>query len=71
MPELNITGMINKPADELVNYTMGMDINVKIDNVEETLEYDETMDQYQHVVPFEIVDGALKKVNVKVCLKEA
>lgn len=71
VPELNITGMINKPADELVNYTMGMDINVKIDNVEETLEYDETMDQYQHVVPFEIVDGALKKVNVKVCLKEA
>lgn len=71
IPELNITGMIRKPADELVNYTMGMSIQVSFDTMDETLEYNDAVGQFQHLPPFEIEDGVLKKVNIKPIFKQA
>lgn len=70
IPELNITGMIRKSADELVNYTMGMPVRVSFDTMDETLEYNDAVGQFQHLPPFEIVDGALQKVNVKPIFKQ-
>lgn len=70
IPELNITGMIRKPADELVNYAMGTAIKVSFDTMDEALEYNDAAGQFQHLPPFEIEDGALKKVNIKPIFKQ-
>jgi hypothetical protein len=65
IPEHNITGMIQVPAEELVNYKAGEEISVKYKTLEEDLIYNDAVGQMQHAVPFEIVDGAIKRVNVK------
>ncbi len=71
IPELNITGMIPKPADELVEYATGTEIEVKFKTLEEEMVYNDAVGQMQRMVPFEIADGAIKRVNVKPILEQA
>lgn len=65
VPYLNITGMILLQPDELVEYPMNKWINVKLKTFEEEMVYNDSVGQLQRVIPFEIENGALKKVNIK------
>lgn len=65
VPHLNITGMIMLRPEELVEYPMNNWINVKFKTFEEELVYNEAVGQFQHTVPFEVENGAIKKVNVR------
>lgn len=71
VPALEITGMVNVPAERLSEYHPGDEITISIDGFDEKLVYNELAGQMQHTAPFEIVDGAIKEVNVKPILKEA
>lgn len=69
IPELNITGMVPVPAEELVQYKDRTAVTVKISNLEEDMVYNDAVGQYQRVIPFEKEAGALKRVNVKPILE--
>ena len=69
IPELCITGMIPTKPEELVNYAAGEHINVRIKNLEEDMVFNDSVGQMQRMQPFEIVDGAIKRVNVKPILE--
>ena len=71
VPELEITGMVNISADRLSEYHPGDNIEISIEGFDEKMVYNEAVNQMQHAAPFEIVDGALKTVNVKPVLKLA
>ena len=70
IPELEITGMVGVPADKLSEYHPGDSINVSIGGFDEKMVYNELAGQMQHTTPFEVVDGAIKEVNIKPILKE-
>lgn len=71
IPELEITGMVSaKPAD-LVNYKPHMSVPVKIAGFDEETYFDYATQQVQHVLPYEIEDGVLKKCNLKPILQFA
>lgn len=63
--ELNITGMVNTKPNELVNYKPHMEVSVKLTGFDEETFYDPDVQQMQHVVPYEIEDGILKKCKLK------
>lgn len=71
VPELEITGMVNIPADQLSEYHPGDVLTISIEGFDEKLVYNEIAGQMQHTTPFEIVDGAIKEVNIKPILKLA
>lgn len=71
IPQLNITGMIPAAPEALVNYKAGDNIPVVITNFDEELVFNDAVGQMQHLPAFEIVDGAIKKVNIKPILAEA
>ena len=71
VPALEITGMVNISADRLSEYHPGDEITISIEGFDEKLVYNEEVGQMQHTAPFEVVDGALKEVNVKPILKLA
>lgn len=71
VPELEITGMVNVPADELTMYHPGDRQMVGLVDFDEKMVYNDTFGQMQHGAAFEIEDGALKEVNVKPVLKFA
>jgi predicted amidohydrolase len=68
-PELSITGMVAAKPEELVNYKPHSDVKVKLTGFEEELFYDSATEQQQHVIPYEIEDGVLKKCNLKPILQ--
>lgn len=70
IPQLNITGMIPTTPEALVNYKAGENIPVLINNFDEELVFNDTVGQMQHLPAFEIVDGAVKKVNIKPILSD-
>lgn len=70
IPDLCITGMIPAQPEELVNYAAGEHINVRIKNLEEDMTFNDAVGQMQRLQPFEIVDGAIKRVNVKPVLEQ-
>jgi ribosomal protein S1 len=70
IPELEMTGMINVPASRLSEYHPGDLLNVTVSGFDEKLVYNEAVGQMQHLPQFEIVDGAIKSVNIKPILKE-
>lgn len=65
IPDWCITGMIPMPAEELVNYPAGQELMVRLNSLEEDMAYNDQAGQMQHLPPFEIVDGAIKRVNIK------
>lgn len=69
IPELSITGMVATKPEDLVNYKPHTTINVKLAGFEEELFYDAATGQQQHVIPYEIEDGVLKKCNLKPILQ--
>lgn len=71
IPDLAITGMVQTKPDELVNYKPHQDVPVKIVGFDEETYYDAFAKQMQHVAPYEIVDGVLKKCNIKPILQFA
>lgn len=70
IPDLCITGMIPTKPEELVNYAAGEHIKVRIKNLEEDMTFNDSVGQMQRLQPFEIVDGAIKRVNVKPILEQ-
>jgi ribosomal protein S1 len=71
VPALEITGMVNVSADSLSEYHPGDEVTVGISGFDEKMVYNEAVGQMQHTTPFEIIDGAIKEVNVKPILKLA
>jgi len=63
--DLNITGMVKVPADELVNYKPGQDVAVRLTSFDEETFYNKEVGQIQHVDPYVIEDGVLVKCNLK------
>lgn len=71
IPELSITGMVSTKPEELVNYKPHMSVPVKITGFDEETYFDYAAQQVQHVIPYEIEDGILKKCNLKPILQFA
>lgn len=71
IPELEITGMVATKPEELVNYKPHMSVPVKITGFDEETYFDYATQQVQHVLPYEIEDGVLKKCNLKPILQFA
>ena len=69
VPALEITGMVNVSADSLSGYHPGDEVTVGIDGFDERMVYNDAVGQMQHTAPFEVIDGAIKEVNVKPILK--
>ena len=65
IPELSITGMVQAKPNELVNYKPHTEVSVKIIGFDEELFYNTDVEQIQHVMPYEIENGVLKKCNIK------
>lgn len=70
IPQLNITGMIPTKPEELVNYKAGEVIPVLLKTFDEEMVFNDAVGQMQHLPAFEIVDGAIKRVNIKPILAE-
>lgn len=71
IPELSITGMVQAKPEELVNYKPHMDVNVKLTGFDEEMFYNSDVGQHQHVLPYEIENGILRKCNLKPILQFA
>ena len=65
VPELSITGMVATKPEELVNYKPHSNIDVKITGFDEETYYDNFAKQMQHVDPYQIENGILRKCNLK------
>lgn len=71
IPELSITGMVQAKPEELVNYKPHMSVNVKLTGFDEEMFYNSDVAQLQHVLPYEIENGVLRKCNLKPILQFA
>lgn len=71
IPELSITGMVVTKPEELVNYKPHSNVKVKLMGFDEEMFYNSDVGQRQHVLPYEIEDGILKKCNLKPILQFA
>lgn len=69
VPDLNITGMVKVPAEELVNYKPGDKVAVHLSSFDEETYYNKEVGQVQHVDPYVIEDGVLKRCNLKPILE--
>lgn len=69
VPELSITGMVNVDPSEICNYKAKQRVDVKIEGFEETMRYNSTAQQMQHVEPYIIENGKIKRCNLKPILK--
>lgn len=69
IPTLSITGMVNVDPSEIGNYKSGQAVNVKINGFEETMRYNPAAQQMQHVEPYVIEDGKIKRCNLKPILE--
>ena len=67
----NITGMIEMPASELVNYKPGQQLTVQWDRFDEPVYYNSAVGQYQHMAPYVIENDILKEFNIKPIFKIA
>lgn len=71
IPELSITGMVATKPDVLVEYPRHKKVEVKLTGFDEETYFDPFIQQIQHVEPYEIENGILKKCNIKPILKFA
>ena len=65
VPQLNITGMVKVSADTLVNHKPGDNVMVRLVSFDEETFYNKDVGQVQHVPPYIIEDGVLRKCNIK------
>ena len=61
--------MVNVDPSEINNYKSGQAVNVKINGFEETMRYNPAAQQMQHVEPYVIEDGKIKRCNLKPILE--
>ena len=71
IPMFNITGMINVSPAQLVNYKTGEDIQVKITDFEQMVEYNPMLGQKTHLQPYVIENDRLKSCILKPVLELA
>lgn len=64
VPELNITRIISKPANELVNFKKGSTVKVKLTSFEEPTTMG-PLGKPVHLMPYVIEDNVIKSVDVK------
>ena len=64
IPQLGITGMVPTPFNELTKYKPGA-CKVKIVGFDELMRYNKEVGQMQHVEPYKIDNGVLRKCNLK------
>lgn len=69
LPTFNITGMVNLEPERLVDFKAGEQINVRITDFEKMLEYNSITDKMEHIEPYIIEDGCLKKCILKPVLE--
>ena len=69
LPSLNMTGLVDMNADELVKYKAGSAVNVKLTGFEEEKKYNPLTKQTEHVDPYIIEDGRLVQCNLKPILE--
>ena len=69
VPDLSITGMVAAKPEDLVNYKPHTKVDVKIEGFDEEMFYNSDVNQRQHVEPYEIEDGILRKCNLKPILQ--
>lgn len=69
IPELNITGMVPTPADKLVGFKPGNNVDVNLNSFDEETYFNKDVMQVQHVPPYIIENGILVKCNLKPILK--
>lgn len=67
----NITGMIDMPVEDLVNYKPGMELKVCWSHFDEPMFYNRESGQFQHQHPYIVEDGILKEFNIKPIFKLA
>lgn len=70
IPSIGITGMVPVAKDELTSYAPGP-CKVKIVGFDELVRFNKDVGQMQHVEPYKIENGILKKINVKCTLEFA
>ena len=64
IPQLGITGMVPTPFNELTKFKPGA-CKVKIVGFDELMRYNKEVGQMQHVEPYKIDNGVLRKCNLK------
>lgn len=69
IPSLNITGMVNLKPERLVEYKPGTAVKVNLCDFEENVYFDDSVNQLQHEIPYQIEDGVLVKCNLKPVFK--
>ena len=69
IPSLNITGMVNLKPERLVEHKPGTAVKVNLCDFEENVYFDDTVNQLQHEIPYQIEDGVLVKCNLKPVFK--
>ena len=70
IPSIGVTGMVPVAKEELTGYKPGP-CKVKIIGFDELVRFNKEVGQMQHVEPYKIEDGILRKVNVKCTLEFA
>jgi len=65
------TGMIECSPEEILQYMAGQEVDVQYEGFNELMKYNSMVDQMQHVEPYIVEDGILKKFNLKVTFKFA
>lgn len=68
IPSMGITGMVPVHPEVINTYKRGP-VKVKIVGFVELMKFNEEVDQMQHVEPWKIENGVLKRINVKCVLE--
>lgn len=65
IPTLCITGMVEMPSAKLNYFHPGMEVEVKLDRIDEPVVWNQDVGQMQHKPAFVIEDDVLKKCNLR------
>lgn len=65
MDGLNINGMLPAPTNELSKYHPGDELVLSIARFEENIQFNQATGGYEHLAPYEVIDGCLDNVRIK------
>ena len=68
IPEIGITGMVPVNKELITSYKPGP-CTVRITGFDEPMRFNKEVGQMQHIEPYKIENGILKKINIKCTLK--
>lgn len=69
IPGLSMTGLVQTKPEEIVNYKIGSDVQVKLTDFDEERKFNAITKQLEHVEPYIIENGCLIKCNLKPVLE--